>query len=376
MLYLISITIWGIKKIALKKIIEEYRDVIIQISTPKGNGTGFYLQDENLIVTNQHVVENYGDVVVSGTRLEQVLAPVVYTDTLHDLAFIRLPKETSMSQVKLANGDPKEGNIVVAIGHPFGLKYTATQGIVSKGSRLHGNISYIQVDAAINPGNSGGPLVNKDGEIIGVNTFIIKGGDNLGFALPISYLKDSLAEFKEFEDGSIAIRCGTCSNIVTEKECVSGYCPHCGSKITFPDKEEYHPVGSAKLIEEIITALNKRVKLARRGRNSWEIEEGSATIKITYNEQTRFIVGDAHLCRLPRKNIGEIYEFLLKVNYKLDNLVFSVQNQDVILSFIIYDEYFSHKSGLEIFKNLFDKADEYDNILVEEFGAIWKDKEV
>ena len=86
----------------------------------------------------------------------------------------------------------KDGEVVVAIGHPFGLNYTATQGVISKVDRIRDGVKYIQIDAAINPGNSGGPLVNKEGEVIGINSFIIRGGDNLGFALPVSYLKEAL----------------------------------------------------------------------------------------------------------------------------------------------------------------------------------------
>jgi len=76
----------------------------------------------------------------------------------------------------------KDGDAVVAIGHPFGLNYTATQGVISKVDRIREGLKYIQIDAAINPGNSGGPLVNMSGEIIGVNSFIIRG--EITWALP------------------------------------------------------------------------------------------------------------------------------------------------------------------------------------------------
>src|SRR5574338_619774 len=95
--------------------------------------------------------------------------------------------------VKMRNyEETKDGDVVVAIGHPFGLNYTATQGVISKVDRIRDGVKYIQIDAAINPGNSGGPLVNKNGEIIGINSFIIRGGDNLGFALPVNYLREAL----------------------------------------------------------------------------------------------------------------------------------------------------------------------------------------
>src|SRR5205814_7233075 len=120
----------------------------------------------------------------------------------------------------------QDGDEVLAIGHPYGLNYTATQGVVSRADRVQQGIHYIQIDAAINPGNSGGPLVNEEGEVLGVNTFIIKGGDNLGFALPVSYLKEALDQYLPIK-GETAIRCPSCGTVVTEKTLDNGeYCPN------------------------------------------------------------------------------------------------------------------------------------------------------
>ena len=81
-------------------------------------------------------------------------------------------------------------------------------------------------------------------------------------------------------------------------------------------------------------------------------------------------MGDAFLCRLPKTNIGAIYEFLLRENYNLENTVFSISNQDIILSTLIYDQYLMEEAGLEAFRNLFKEADEYDNLLIEKYGAL------
>ena len=264
-----------------------------------------------------------------------------------------------------------DGDEVIAIGHPYGLNYTATEGIVSKAKRLQNGINYIQIDAAINPGNSGGPLVNTQGEVVGVNTFIIAGGDNLGFALPVENLIDSLNEYKPHY-GKAAVRCLSCSNIVTEENIDGEYCPFCGAKIELPilkKGQEYQATGAGLVVEKILEKLGKDVKLSRRGPYRWEIQEGSATIFINYNPNG-FIVGDAFLCRLPKTNIGAIYEFLLRENYNLENTVFSISNQDIILSTLIYDQYLTEDAGLEAFKNLFKKADEYDNLLIEKYGAL------
>jgi serine protease Do len=277
-------------------------------------------------------------------------------------------------QVNLA--DPaalREGEQIVAIGHPFELKYTATQGIVSKAKRVHNNLNYIQIDAAINPGNSGGPLVNTNGEVVGVNTFIIQGGDNLGFSLPVDYLIKSLNDYQAVYDRA-GYRCPSCSNLLVIADNQDDYCSQCGAKLDLPKitGKTYQPVGAAALVEQIIEKLGKDVKLCRRGPVNWEIKEGSATIYIFFNEKSGFIVGDAFLCMIPKTRVDELYQYLLRENYILDRLTFSVSNQDIVLSFLIYYEELQLENGVKIFSDLFKKADHYDTMLIEHYGAIQK----
>jgi serine protease Do len=355
-----------------QEIINQIHPIIIQIATPQGTGTGFYLKDRNLIVTNNHVVKDNFEVVISGKNFQKVMSPVYFNDPKYDLAFIAAPVGLDLPEVHLQTEHPvRDGDQVIAVGHPYGLNYTATEGIVSKAERLQHGISYIQIDAAINPGNSGGPLINLYGEIVGVNTFIIAGGDNLGFALPVKYLIESLNEYLPFF-GKVAVRCLSCTNIVTAENIDGEYCPFCGAKVELPaikQEGEYKPVGAAAVIETILEQLGKDVKLSRRGPYSWEIQEGSATIMINYAENG-FIIGDCYICSLPKMNIGPIYEFLLRQNYDLEGVMFSVNNQDIVLSTLIFDQYLTYETGLATFKNLFKDADYYDNLLVEQYGAI------
>jgi serine protease Do len=272
---------------------------------------------------------------------------------------------------KIGDSPVHDGDRVIAIGHPYGLKYTATEGIVSKAKRLQNGLNYIQIDAAINPGNSGGPLVNTSGEIVGVNTFIIAGGDNLGFALPSEYLIESLKEYAPY-NGKTAVRCKSCLNVITSERIEDDYCPECGSKIIIPqlkDQKEYKPTGVALTIEKILEALGKDVKLSRRGQDRWEVEEGSAKVTLTYTENG-FIVGDAFICRLPKQNIAAIYEYLLKENYDIENVFFSVSNQDIVITTIVFDQYLTYETGLEEIQALLKKADYYDNLLIENYGAL------
>ncbi len=358
----------------MKKVIDFYKDVVIQIATPYSTGTGFYLRDYNLIVTNEHVIRENREVVIDGEMLKKQLARVIFTDPKYDLAFLEIKADNKMPQVQLALGkEIDEGDPVIAIGHPFGLKYTATQGIVSNAQHLQNDIHYLQHDAALNPGNSGGPLVDEDGNIVGVNTFIIKDGNSIGFSLPVNYLEDSINEYRK-GNGEIGVRCHSCTNIVFENTIDHSYCPHCGTKVQVPSLvDEYESVGVSKTIEKLLEQLGYNIKLSRRGSKIWEVQKGSAKINISYFEKTGLIVGDAFLCTLPKQNIKPIYEYMLKENYHIEGLTLSVKGQDIILSLLIYDRYLNQDTGMKLLNHLFEKADHYDNILVEEYGALWKE---
>jgi len=355
-------------------IIEQYQKAIIQIATPSGTGTGFYVKEFDLIVTNDHVVAENAEVTIAGKAFDKTLSRVWYTDRKHDLAFLETPKNIELPEVRLGQYEQmKDGDVVVAIGHPFGLNYTATQGMISKVDRIRDGLKYIQIDAAINPGNSGGPLVNMSGEIIGVNSFIIRGGDNLGFALPVNYLREALQMYLP-NKGQSSTRCFSCGFLVTTSNIDSQkYCPGCGTEVKLPEapEKEIEPVGAAKTIEDILRELGKDVKLAREGVNSWGVKEGSAKIKITYNPDNYFIAGDAYLCQMPADaaQIKTLYQYLLQENYNTLGLVLSCVKQNIVLSRIMYDLDMTKDGGVQAFRNMFQKADYYDDILKREYGC-------
>jgi serine protease Do len=356
-------------------IIENYQKAIIQIATQSGTGTGFYVKEFDLIVTNDHVIDNNTEVTIAGKAFEKVLSRVWYTDRKHDLAFLSPPVGVELPAIALGKyEDMKDGDEVLAIGHPYGLNYTATQGVISKVDRIREGLKFIQIDAAINPGNSGGPLVNNKGEVIGVNSFIIRGGDNLGFALPVSYLKEALQMYFP-NKGQAATRCFSCDYLVTAANIDSGkYCPSCGTEVKLPEipEKQVEPVGAAKTIEEILKELGKDVRLARDGVNRWSVKEGSANIKITYNAENFFIAGDAYLCQMPADGtkIKPLYQFLMQENYRMSNLVLSCVKQNIVLSCIMYDLDMTKETGADAFRNLFQKADHYDDFLKNEYSCL------
>ena len=156
----------------------------------KGLGSGFIISKDGYIVTNNHVVEKADDIDVILEDGEQYKANVIGKDAKTDIALLKIESENDLPAVSFGKSDILEiGEWVVAIGNPFGLGHTVTAGIVSAKGRSLGLGSYddfIQTDAAINPGNSGGPLFNLNGEVVGVNTAIIAGGQGIGFSIPAS----------------------------------------------------------------------------------------------------------------------------------------------------------------------------------------------
>jgi serine protease Do len=358
----------------IQNIIEKYQTAIIQIATQTGTGTGFYVREFDLIVTNNHVVDDSAEVTIAGKLFDKTLSRVWYTDRKHDLAFLEAPKNIELPEIKLGAYDKmKDGDAVVAIGHPYGLNYSATRGVISKVDRIRDGLKFIQIDAAINPGNSGGPLVNSSGEIIGVNSFIIRGGDNLGFALPVNYLREALLLYQP-NKGQPTTRCFSCGFLVTASNIDSGkYCPNCGTEVILPEnpEKEPEPVGVAKVIEEILKDLGKDVKLAREGANQWSVKEGSAKIRISYNPENYFVAADAYLCQMPTEaiKIKPLYQFLLEENYRVRGMVLSCVKQNIVLSCIIYDLDITKESGAGSFRELFQKADYYDDFLKNEYSC-------
>jgi serine protease Do len=359
----------------IQDIIDKYQHVVIQIATPSATGTGFYLKDYDMIVTNEHVVGDFPEVSIKGKLFEKVMSRVWYTDKKYDLAFLQGPPSDVLPAISLGKYEAlKDGDNVVAIGHPYGLSYTATQGVISKVDRIREGLRFIQVDAAINPGNSGGPLVDVTGTVIGVNSFIIKGGDNLGFALPVSYLHTALDTYLPHK-GTVSTRCESCENLVLPNTIENDkFCPNCGSEVQLPKspEKELEPVGVPKIIEEILTDLGKNVKLSRITNSRWEVTEGSAKITINYNPENYFITGDAYLCQLPTDatKFKALYNFLLEENYRTHGLVLSTNKENIVLSCIMYDLDMTRETGKGAFENLFKKADEYDDLLKEQYGCV------
>ena len=165
-------------------------------------GTGFIINKEGFIVTNNHVVEGADKITVAlKDRTDELEAEIIGRDPHTDIALIKVKSDKKLPTIKLGNSENLQvGQWVVAVGNPFGLAHTVTAGIVSAKGRVIGSgpyDDYIQTDTSINPGNSGGPLINMQGEVVGINTMIIAGGQGIGFAIPIDMAKGVVSQLAD-----------------------------------------------------------------------------------------------------------------------------------------------------------------------------------
>ncbi len=174
-------------------------------------GSGFIISDNGYIVTNNHVIKDADEIKVILHDNKEYDGKIIGTDPMTDLALIKIDSKDLQPLKFGSSSNAKVGSWVVAIGSPFGLEQTLTAGIISAKGRILGSGPYddfIQTDASINPGNSGGPLLNLEGEVIGINTAIVKSGQGIGFAIPSDLatgIIDQLTESKQVSRGWLGV---------------------------------------------------------------------------------------------------------------------------------------------------------------------------
>jgi serine protease Do len=201
----------GPVKLTPAEIAERATPSIVSIRTPDGFGTGFVVKEDGWIVTNLHVIASAERVAVTlPSKLVYPVLEVMNVSPPHDLVVVRidakkLPVLPLGKVARLRPGEP-----VVAIGHPLGLEDTVSNGLLSAVRKIDGLV-VLQVSAPIAPGSSGGPIFNEQGEVIGVATAILSGGQNLNLGLPSDYVADLLAHpepvpFEKFARAMAALR--------------------------------------------------------------------------------------------------------------------------------------------------------------------------
>tara|TARA_B100001939_G_scaffold88976_1_gene76267 strand:- start:1109 stop:2308 length:1200 start_codon:yes stop_codon:yes gene_type:complete len=190
-------------------------------------GSGFIIDENGIVITNNHVIQGADDIIVRVNGDKEFKAEVLGADPLSDIAVLKLDTKEKFKPVKFGDSDKARiGDWVIAIGNPFGLGGTVTSGIISARNRSIGLTryeDYIQTDASINQGNSGGPLFNMDGDVIGINTAILgrSGSIGIGFSIPSNSAKiviDQLIEFGETKRGWLGVRIQDVTKEIAEVE--------------------------------------------------------------------------------------------------------------------------------------------------------------
>ncbi|WP_169703450.1 trypsin-like peptidase domain-containing protein [Candidatus Kuenenia stuttgartensis] len=173
-------------------------------------GSGVIIDEDGYIVTNEHVVSRASKLNVRLADGKNYEATMISSDPVTDLAVLKIESESPLPYVKMGTSkDLMIGETVIALGNPFGLENSVTIGVLSAKNRTftfsgeYGNLEYnglIQTDALINPGNSGGPLINIDGELIGINTAIVNHAQGIGFAIPVDKVRETLVKLFNFRE--------------------------------------------------------------------------------------------------------------------------------------------------------------------------------
>ncbi|GAB4411289.1 MAG: trypsin-like peptidase domain-containing protein [Microscillaceae bacterium] len=343
---------------------------VVKIGTASGSGSGFFLKQQGIVVTNNHVVSGHKVVSIETQDKARITAKVVFLNPIVDLAFLlpskpidHLPEMYVQPAGTLQNMDR-----VAVLGYPYGMPFTVTDGIVSAVKQQMDGRYYIQTDAAVNPGNSGGPLVNLRGEVVGVTTSKFTNADNVGFAIPVEDLMHDLESFAENVDMQFSVKCPSCGSLLFEK---TEYCFNCGAAIdqeTLFDEPSLTPL--AIFVETALQGLGIDPVIARNGFDYWEFHQGSSMVRIfVYNKD--YLYTTSPLVNLPKSDLEAVYRYILS-------------NPQPPFSFgifqgRIYMSYRQHLSDLqtsrkeEIQKNIAlfaQKADEMDNFLIEQYGCI------
>jgi serine protease Do len=185
---------------SVRELVNQLGEAVVQVRTPGGLGSGFFLSEEGYLITNFHVIEGETQITIDvyHQRENQIerktyrQVRIVAMNKFHDLALLKVDEKDAPKFAYVSVGDSDAlavGETVFAIGSPLGLERTVTQGIVSTKTRQVQGELYLQTTAQINPGNSGGPLFNLRGEVVGVTNMKLAFGEGIGFAIPTTSVK-------------------------------------------------------------------------------------------------------------------------------------------------------------------------------------------
>lgn len=348
---------------------QEVSQLIYKVNTANGSGSSFYLKQHNVFVTNYHVVEGAHTVSIENKKNERFVGHVVLADASEDIAFIKVEDDfSSLPELVFSEWDKVlVRDEVFVLGFPYGMPYTETQGIVSAPRQLMNGKYYIQTDAPVNPGNSGGPLVNKNGEIIGITTSKFTEADNMGFAIPANTLKEVLEIYVGHQPQQYSIVCKSCRSVIEE---AGEYCNNCGDAVDANAFEEKELSALAKAIEGGFIKHGINPVLARTGYEFWSFHKGSSLVRIfVFNRN--YVYATSPINKMMSKQMPDLLRHLLSASQQPYQL--GVYNGEIYLSYRTHiSDLFNETYGeqeLDKLVQLPERADQEDHYLLENFGC-------
>ncbi|MCX2678750.1 trypsin-like peptidase domain-containing protein [Galbibacter sp. EGI 63066] len=345
-------------------------DSIFKINTASGSGSGFYIKEHDIIITNYHVVNGNREVAVENTTKDRYLANVVMVNPVTDLAFLKCSDSFNAAGVKINKETIPAGRDQVFVhGFPFGMPYTVTQGIISSPDQLMDGRHFVQTDAAVNPGNSGGPMLNNNNELVAVTTSKFNHADNVGFGIPLNTVIEELDTLSSITDYSTySLKCDSCGTLISER---IEYCTSCGNNVdTKVFAFETNQLSKiAVFVEDALTQAGTNPVLARSGANVWEFHHGSSLIRI-FIFKNNYLYITSPLNELPKGNLGSLLEYILQDNVKPYKL--GVHKDTIFISYrVAIADLFSPKAN-EIKNNItqmLQKADDLDDFFVDNYNC-------
>lgn len=342
--------------------------LVYKVTHAGGSGSCFYLKAYNLFVTNYHVVNGFHTVAIHDNDRNPYLARVVLVNPSLDIALLAVDADfSSLPDLNLAmDGSLAIGEKVIVAGYPYGMPFTVTEGSVSSPKQLMDGKYYIQTDAAVNPGNSGGPIFNENGEVVGVTVSKFSNADNMGFGVRVEALRKLLESVDAIDRTTFQVQCDSCDELIAEEE---EFCPSCGEKLpegVFAEREQSE---LSAFCEGAIARMGVNPILARDGYDSWTFHKGSSEIRIfVYENAYLFAVSPINL--LPKKEVERVLDFILSEDFAPYKL--GIEGRQIYIAYRIHLSDLTEASEDEIRQNLVNlafKADDMDNMLVEQFGC-------
>lgn len=350
--------------------LDNLKNVTFKILTSSGTGSGFYLKSEDIIITNHHVIQGNKKVAVEDNNQNRVLANVIMTNPDSDIAILKTnePLDLEHSFSIKPSLEITSRQKVFALGYPFGMPFTITEGIVSNPEQHMNGKHFVQTDAAINPGNSGGPLVTQDGTLIGINSSKFTNADNMGFAIPFSEVMAAIETAKSNTESKFALQCSSCHKLSYES---ADYCPNCGNTLPKEIFDDSVLSDLSIFVEGALTHLEIDPILTRAGNEYWNFHQGSSEIRVfVFNHSYLYITSP--LNHVPKENLLELYTYLISSDHTPFNL--GIYNNSIFIFYRVHitDVFKDDASKADIeskIKQLALKADDMDDFFVDEYGC-------